>query len=141
MIGHLFKLLGTIVFLLGLAWSAIIFASPIPAATTAAASTGLMIGRAVAIAPGLGIALSGLLLFAIGEALWLLARIARSAASTMHSAADIADALERPSVRTDAAANFNDAVKIFQAQTGKAEPGLAIRELATDALRQKGFLR
>lgn len=44
-------------------------------------------------------------------------------------------------LRDDAADDFSSAVLLYQKHTGCAQPGDAIRMLATDALRRQGFLR
>jgi len=46
-----------------------------------------------------------------------------------------------PEVRKDAARDFNAAVLLYQKHGGHQEAGSALRELAAEALRQKGFLR
>jgi uncharacterized membrane protein len=43
--------------------------------------------------------------------------------------------------RADAADEFNEAVRLYQKHHGHQDAGAAIRVLATDALRQQGFLR
>ena len=46
-----------------------------------------------------------------------------------------------PKLRADAASDFGAAVLLYQKHMGCAEPGDAIRMLATDALRREGFLK
>lgn len=137
----LFRILGALSFLVGAAWAIMALGVPMPATSTSAASAGAVLGKIATISPGIGLAITGLLFLAIGEALGHLQRIARSSAKTALNTADLLKSLSKPALLPDAAANFNDAVQLFQAKTGKAEPGAAIRDLATDALRQRGFLR
>jgi len=139
MISILFRLLGALALVAGILYTGAMLAVPTPGAGNYAG--GAMIAKLALATPGMGLILSGLLLIAVGEVLWHLQRIARYARATMDSAADIADALEPPKQRKDAAATFNEAVRLFQDTTGKTEPGVAIKELATEALRTKGFLK
>ncbi|AEQ50792.1 hypothetical protein [Pelagibacterium halotolerans] len=54
---------------------------------------------------------------------------------------DLANAIAPGEPRKDAAKDFNDAVMLYQRHAGRKDAGDAIRDLAADALRSKGFLK
>ncbi|RYE59902.1 MAG: hypothetical protein EOP20_03925, partial [Hyphomicrobiales bacterium] len=80
----LFRVFGGLAVLIGLVWTALVVAVAFSASPAPAIAPDT-IGRAMAAAPGIGLIFSGLLLMAIGEALWHLERIARSAAKIVHN--------------------------------------------------------
>lgn len=141
MLVTLFRLLGASAFVLGLIWTLAVLATPDGSPSSGAVYAGMFIGKVLAATPGLSLAFAGLMLLAVGETLWQLGRIARLASKAVNNTAEIAEALQVPKPKEGAATTFNDAVQLFQAKTGKSEPGAAIRDLATDSLRQKGFLQ
>lgn len=90
----------------------------------------------------LGLLFSGLFLglFLQSTAQWGLGRTTRRIERSID---DVLDAMEarQPAKRSDAAEDFNTAILLYQKNGGHKEAASAIRELAGEALRQKGFLK
>lgn len=90
----------------------------------------------------LGLLFSGvfLTLFSHGLSQWSLTGAAKRIENAI---GDVEDTLlaAKPIMRKDAASDFNAAVLLYQQQQSHADPGTAIKQLAAEALRQKGFLK
>lgn len=85
----------------------------------------------------------GILGVQFAGAFLVLASIAATVGRIKKEVEDVQDQLDetRPAPRKDAAQDFASAVAAYQREGGHDDGAAAIRALATDALRQKGFLR
>lgn len=73
----------------------------------------------------------------------VIASIAATVARTKRDVEDVQDRVDDalPPRRKDAASDFATAMAAYQKQSGHQDGTAAIRALATDALRQQGYLR